>query len=153
MVNDFYNNYWQSIEKLQQEIKRYQKLAERADFWQTENRRAKFEQQRIERSLLSGKNRQLIGARMQSIIKRLAKKTGITFKSLQPPDTSFSTDKWLLVIQSIQFEANSTALINFLSVLEGHRINLQVISLEIHRYSNKLSGTIKITGFSRLPSN
>lgn len=153
IATDFYKNYWLSIEKSQQDIQRYQKLAQRADFWQKENQRAKSEQQKIETSLLSGKNRQLVGAKMQSIIKKLAKQTHITFKSLQPPDTSFSTDQWLLVIQSIQFEANSTALIKFLKALERHRINLQIISLEIRRYSKKLSGTIKIIGFSRLPLN
>jgi DNA repair ATPase RecN len=151
IATDFYNNYWQSIDKLQQDIQRYRKLAQRADFWQQENQRAKFEQQQIESSLLSGKNRQLVGAKMQSIIKKLAKKNQITFKSLEPPDTSFSTEQWLLVIQSIQFEANSTALLKFLQALERHYINLQIISLEIRRYSNKLSGSIKIIGFSRLP--
>lgn len=153
ITTDFYNNYWQSIEKLQQNIQRYQKLAQRAEFWQQENQRAKFEQQQIESSLLSGKNRQLVGAKMQSIIKKLAKQTHITLKSIQPPDTSFYTEQWLLVIQSIQFEANSTALLKFLNALERHRFNLQIISLEIRRYSNKLSGSIKIIGFSRLPVN
>ncbi len=153
LTTDFYHNYRQSIDKLQQDIQRYQKLAQRADFWQQENQRAKLEQQQIESSLLSGKNRQLIGAKMQGIIKNLANRNQITFKSLQPPDTSFNTDKWLLVIQSIQFEANSTALIRFLSALERHRINLEIISLDIRRYSNKLSGSIKIIGFSRLPVN
>jgi len=153
IATEFYNNYWQSIEKLQQDIQRYQKLAQRSDFWQQENQRAKSEQQKIETSLLSGKNRQLVGAKMQSLIKKLAQQTHITFKSLQPPDTSFNTDQWLLIIQSIQFEANSTALIKFLTALERHHINLQIISLEIRSYSKKLSGTIKITGFSHLPVN
>jgi hypothetical protein len=87
---------------------------------------------------------------MQGLIKQLAQEAGITFRTLEPPDTTFNSGKWVLVIQSMQFEANSGTLMAFLQALEKAKENLKVVSLEVRSYQDRLNGTIKVTGFSRI---
>jgi len=136
---EFYTNYRQSLEKLHQDIERYKKLGKKAEYWEQENQQAKLERDKIKAGLLLGDNRDLIGAKMQGLVRQLAQNTGILFKSLDPPDTSLSTGEWVLVIQSMQFDAKSKTLMNFLA------------SLNIRSRRGKLTGTIKIIGFSRVP--
>ncbi|EDN72177.1 hypothetical protein BGS_0077 [Beggiatoa sp. SS] len=88
---------------------------------------------------------------MESLVKQIAQQAGIKFKTLDPADTAYSTDEWLLVIQTMQFEATSETLIAFLKALQNTKENLVVSTLDLRSFQNKLSGTIKITGFSRLP--
>lgn len=145
---NFYRSYLESVEDLRTQIDRYEKLGERAEYWETENKRAKQLRDQIEKGLLpGGNNRDLVGAKMQGLVRQLAQSAGITFKSLEPPD-SFGTGKWVLVVQSMQFEANSQTLMKFLQAVDKAQVNLAIASLEVRSYRNRLSGTIKLTGFS-----
>lgn len=146
----FYRDYQASIEDLTQQIEREEELGKKADYWKAENQRAKQEQEKIEAGLLAGRTRELVGARMQGLVKQLAQEAGITFRSLEPPDTTFNSGEWVLVIQSMQFEANSGTLMAFLQALEKATENLKVVSLEVRSYQDRLNGTIKVTGFSRI---
>lgn len=146
----FYRDYQASIEDLTQQIAREEELGKKADYWKAENQRAKQEQEKIEAGLLAGRTRELVGARMQGLVKQLAQEAGITFRTLEPPDTTFNSGEWVLVIQSMQFEANSGTLMAFLQALEKAIENLKVVSLEVRSYQDRLNGTIKVTGFSRI---
>ncbi|HDN26486.1 MAG TPA: hypothetical protein ENG03_05220 [Thioploca sp.] len=151
MAYEFYTNYRQSLEKLHQDIERYKKLGKKAEYWEQENQQAKLERDKIKAGLLLGDNRDLIGAKMQGLVRQLAQNTGILFKSLDPPDTSLSTGEWVLVIQSMQFDAKSKTLMNFLKAVDDAQVNLAIASLNIRSRRGKLTGTIKIIGFSRVP--
>ncbi len=145
-----YDDYQASIEDLRHQIGREIELGKRAEYWQTENQRVRQEREQIEDSLLVGDTRELVGARMQSLVRKLAQKAGITFKTLEPPDTTFTTGEWVLVIQSMQFEATSSTLMIFLQSLDNAKEDLKIVSLNVRSYRDRLSGTIKITGFSRI---
>jgi multidrug resistance efflux pump len=151
MAYDFFRNYRQSIEKLHQDIERYKKLGKKAEYWKQENQQAKLERDKIKAGLLPGDNRELVGAKMQSLVRQLAQNAGIRFKSLDPPDTSLSTGEWVLVIQSMQFEAKSKTLMNFLKAVDDAQVNLAIASLNIRSRRGQLTGSIKILGFSRVP--
>jgi DNA repair exonuclease SbcCD ATPase subunit len=150
----FYNDYWQSLENLHQNIERYEKLAKRAEYWKAENQRVKKERDEIKASLLPGDTHELVSAKMQALVRQLAQDAGITFKSLDTPDnTTYSTGEWVFVIQSMQFEGNGETLMKFLTELDDNPVKLEVISLDVRSRRKKLTGTIKVTGFSRLPPN
>lgn len=150
VVLKYYRDYQTNIDNLLQQIEREIELGKRADYWEAENRRVKQEQAQIEAGLLAGRTRELVGARMQGLIKQLAQEAGITFRTLEPPDTSFNSGEWVLVIQSMQFEANSGTLMTFLQAVANAKENLKVVSLEIRSYRDRLNGTIKVNGFSRI---
>lgn len=147
-----YDNYRQSIETLQNKISRREKLKRRAEYWEAENQRVKQENKNIEAGLLQGNTRELEGADLQRIVSELAKKVGITFKSVGSPDTSISTGKWLLVIQSLRYEANSKTLMEFLKAVKNNPVKLEIVSLDVRSTRKKLTGTIKITGFGLVPA-
>ncbi|NJO15398.1 MAG: hypothetical protein HC877_06520 [Thioploca sp.] len=149
-VLKIYRDYRAAIENLSEQIVREIDLGERAEYWEAENKKAKQEQEKIEVGLLAGRTRELVGARMQGLIKQLAQEAGITFRTLEPPDTAFNSGEWVLVIQSMQFEANSETLMAFLQALEKAKENLKVVSLEVRSYRDRLNGTIKVTGFSQI---
>ena len=149
-VLKIYRDYRTAIENLSEQIVREIDLGERAEYWEAENKQAKQEQEKIEAGLLAGRTRELVGARMQGLIKQLAQEAGITFRTLEPPDTAFNSGEWVLVIQSMQFEANSATLMAFLQALEKAKENLKVVSLEVRSYRDRLDGTIKVTGFSQI---
>jgi hypothetical protein len=152
IASSYYQNYRDNIERLQTQIERYEKLAADATFWEEENQKAKLERDKTLAGLLQGDNRELVGAKMQGLIKQLAQNTGITFKTLDPPDTSLSTGEWVLVIQSMQFEADSRTLIEFLKALQRTPETLKVASLDVRSSRTQLTCTIKVTGFSRFPA-
>ena len=133
-----------------QQIERYEKLGERAEYWKTKNKKLKEENDAVELGLLPGTNQELLGTKMQALVKQLAKDVGINFKSLEPPDTSFSTGEWVLVIQSMQFEANGQTFLEFLRAVANNPVRLEITSLDVRSRKKKLSGTIKILGFSRV---
>jgi len=92
LIYKVYDNYRQSIERLQNNISKREKLARRAEYWKAENQRAKQEHEKIEVGLLQGNSRELEGANLQRLVNELAEKVGITLKSVGSPDTSFNTD-------------------------------------------------------------
>jgi len=146
---DFYQNYYDSIENLHQNIERYEKLGEREEYWEKENKRAKQELNKVKSGILPGDNYELIGTKMQGLVKKLAKSTNITFKSLVAPELA-QIDNWILVTQSMQFESNSFTLMNFLKSIDNNKVNLIVVNLDIRSHKDKLTGRIKITGFSKV---
>ncbi len=150
IAQNVYGDYWQSIDRLNQNIERLGGLRKRVEYWDSENKRAKQEQQKITAGLLPGNTRELVGAKMQELVRRLAKNAGMAIKSLDPPDTEFNTGEWLLVIQSARFEASSKTLMQFLQAINNDKFNLVIASLDVRNNRNRLSGTIKVTGFSRV---
>jgi hypothetical protein len=145
---NFYHDYRDSIASLNQNIELYKKLGKRAEYWEIENKNAKQELDKIKSGILPGTSYELIGTKIQSLVRQLASSTGVTFKSLVAPD-SVQVDDWTLVTQSMQFEASSATLMRFLKSIDENQVNLAVVSLDVRSYKNKLTGTIKITGFSQ----
>lgn len=152
VMYDYYNDYTTSIEKLNKDIERYKELSKQAEDWEKKYKKAKLEEKQTYAGLLSGKNRELIGAKMQALIKNLAQRTGIRFKTLDPPDTSYTTGQWLLVVQSMQFEATSYTLMRFLQAVQNARVHLKVTTLDVRARKTKLNCKVRIAGFSRAPA-
>ncbi|MDM8559523.1 hypothetical protein [Candidatus Parabeggiatoa sp. HSG14] len=147
---NFYSDYRQSIEKLQNNINRLEKLRKEAEYWEKRNQQAKQERDKIYAGLLSGKNKQLISADMLGLVNRIAQKAGITLKRQDTTDTSNLIGEWVLVIQSIHFEADSKTLMRFLKLVNDSSTRLVIGSLNLSTRRKKLSGSIKITAFGRI---
>lgn len=151
-VYNYYNDYVTSVQKLNEDIERYTELSKNAEYWEKTYKDTKQLEKQVNAGLLSGKNRELIGAKMQALVKRLAERTGIRFKTLDPPDTSYTTGQWLLVVQSMQFEATSYTLMRFLQAVKNARVNLKVTTLDVRARKKKLNCKVRISGFSRAPA-
>lgn len=148
----YYERYRQNIEKLTGDIERYRNLGAKADFWQTQNQEEKKKRDEIFASLLEGGSQEVVGARIQGLLRELAQNAGMTLKSLNVAEFSRTRKgDWALVTQTMQFEANSTSVMNFLQAIKKAKELLFVTSLDMRNNSSGiLSGTIKVTGFSRV---
>lgn len=148
---DYYKDYRQSLEKLQRDIERYEKLGKKVEYWENTNRDIKLERDKIQAGLLPGDNRELVSVKMQQLVTQLAKSSGVGFKTLERPE-ALRTGDWVLMIQTMKFETNSTNLMAFLNAVKTAKEYLVITSLEVRSFRNQLGGTIQVTGFTQLPS-
>jgi hypothetical protein len=150
MAYDYYKNYRQSLDKLQRNIERYEKLGKKVEFWENTNRDIKQERDKIQAGLLPGDNRELVSVKMQELVTQLAKSSGLGFKSLERPDAYFTGD-WALMVQTMKFETSSKNLMDFLNAVKTAKAYLVITKLDVRSFRSQLGGTIQITGFARLP--
>ncbi|ALG68562.1 hypothetical protein [Beggiatoa leptomitoformis] len=140
------------MEALQTEIDRYQRLDVGTQYWQEQHVKAIQERDKFNTSLLQGNNRELVAARMQGVLREIAQRSSLTVRALDLPEFS-RTGEWVLVTQGVQFESDSQTLFNFIQAVETAHEYLAIVFVEarIGRGNNLLSGTVKVTGFSRIP--
>lgn len=152
-ANKLVFDYWQHIQNLQQEIDNSKKLKDKTQFWEDENKRAKQVLSEVNSGLLEGENEQLVGANMQKLLREIARQTGLTVTTMDPPKTEISrANQWMLVIQTIQFDTDAKGLMTFLKVLDKAPKKLIVAMLDVRTNRDRLNGTVQITGFSHVPS-
>jgi hypothetical protein len=139
---------WERYHTLKTEITRYQRLHEQTQVWYDKHREALVHKEQIEIGILQGSTRDLVAARLQSILKTHAQNTGIQVKALDVPEFVTSRD-WLLVTQTIHFQANSQGTLSFLEALQQDNAFLQVVDIDLRTFAtNQLNGRLKVTGFS-----
>ncbi len=149
-----YHDYWEDLDRLHLDIERYQRLSQETENWQQSNEKAKAEAAKINDSLLKGSNRDLIAARLQSILRNIAQQQNVTLRSMSVPEFS-TNDRWMIISQSIEFEIDSQVLPDLISKLNRNPERLIVISLEARSASvpTRLSVQLKVAGFSRVLEN
>ena len=151
---NFYQDQMQTFEDLHREIDRSQRLFEKTQYWREQHAATVQERDQVFTSLLGyneeNLTQELIGGRIQGLLKKLARNSNIVFKSHNLPEYQRTGD-WLLITQTMQFEASSKTLIDFLKALQNAKEKLIVTNLSIRSTRNKLVGTIKISAFSLLP--
>jgi hypothetical protein len=144
----FVRGNWEHYQSLKSEILRYQRLHEQTQIWQAKHSEALAQQALVEEGVLQGSTRDLVAARLQSILKTHAQTVGIQVKALDVPEFVTSRD-WLLVTQTLHFQANSQGALDFLQALKADKAFLQVVDLDLRTYAtNQLNGRLKVTGFS-----
>lgn len=149
-----YHDYWDDLDRLHLDIERYQRLSQETENWQQANDKAKAEAKTINDSLLKGSNRDLIAARLQSILRNIAQQQSITLRSMAVPEFS-TNDRWMIISQTIEFDIDSQVLPDLISKLNRNPERLIVISLEARSASvpTRLSVQLKVAGFSRVLDN
>ncbi len=137
------------IQKQKAEIARLHILKAETDKWQKEFELISQQVQTTESSLLSGENRALVSARAQSLLKEYAANSKINLTSFDLPEF-VETGDWLLLTQSLKFEANSQQLMDFLLTLKQSMIKFWVVSIDVSVVrANHMIGSLKVSAFSR----
>jgi len=141
---------WESIERLELDIERLKSLDEDTQFWIDTHQQVTTERERIDKALLQGDTRELVGARMQGTLRRIATRTQLRILSMEIPEFNRSNE-WVLVTLGIRFQSEAASLMEFLQAIEKAEQELVVAKLEVRTNRNQLNGTVQITGFSRVP--
>jgi hypothetical protein len=138
----------EKIQKQKAEISRLHLLKAEVNKWQQEFETITQQSQTLETSLLSGETRALVSARAQSLLKEHASNAKINLTSVDLPEF-VETGEWLLLTQSLKFEANSEQLMVFLQTLQQSLIKFWVVSVDVSVVrANHMIGTLKISSFS-----
>jgi hypothetical protein len=139
----------EKIQKQKAEISRLHLLKAEVNKWQQEFESITQQSQTLETSLLSGETRALVSARAQSLLKEYASNAKINLTSVDLPEF-VETGEWLLLTQSLKFEANSQQFMDFLQTLQQSMIKFWVVSVDVSVVrANHMIGTLKVSSFSR----
>lgn len=136
------------IELLRDRIVRYEKLPAKYQYWQEQYQKALAEHEKYKKMLFKADTPELISARMQGTLKKLARDSGITVKSMSLPEF-LKTDDWLLTTQALSFEGSADSMMQFLGLVKESGYYLPVVKLDVRSRPQGLTGTIKLVGFSR----
>ncbi|MEY3220351.1 MAG: hypothetical protein RIT27_1708 [Pseudomonadota bacterium] len=139
----------EKVQKQKAEIARLHLLKAEVNKWQQDFETINQQVQTLETSLLSGETRALVSARAQSLLKEYASNAKINLTSVDLPEF-VETGDWLLLTQSLKFEANSQQLMDFLQTLQQSLIKFWVVSVDVSVVrANHMIGTLKVSSFSR----
>lgn len=137
------------VQKQKAEIARLHILKAEADKWQKDFEIISQQVKTTESSLLSGETRALVSARAQSLLKEYGATSKINLTSFDLPEF-VETGDWLLLTQSLKFEASSQQLMDFLLTLKQSMIKFWVVSIDVSVVrSNHMIGSLKVSSFSR----
>lgn len=154
MANQFGHDYWQHLQDLKAEIEKSKKLQLETQHWVEENQKAHERFSQVNAGAIEGSSSQLVGANLQKLLRELARQTGLTINTMEPPKTETDrSNRWMLVVQSMQFDADSKTLMAFLKKLDKAPKKLIVANLDVRSNRDRLNGTMQITGFSQIVEN
>lgn len=130
------------------EIARLHLLKAEVNKWQQDFETITQQSQTVETNLLSGETRALVSARAQSLLKEHASNAKINLTSVDLPEF-VETGEWLLLTQSLKFEANSQQFMDFLQTLQQSTIKFWVVSVDVSVVrANHMIGSLKVSSFS-----
>jgi hypothetical protein len=124
------------------------RLINRKDFWQSEYNKSLEQEADLNKELFIAKSNELVAAKVQSVIKTLAKESGVRIDSMHLAEFRQS-GKWLLVSLSLSINSKSNNLINLLNKIKSNNKTLLIKGVSFRHYSDSLIGTITVVGFSR----
>jgi hypothetical protein len=127
---------------------RLKALLKRRDFWYGEFNKSVKQQAIIEKELFTATSNELVAAKVQSVIKKLAKSSGVRVDSMRLAEFQQS-EAWLLVNLSVTIKAGSAEVINFLGKIQANEKKLFIKDMSLRSYRNSMNGTITIVGFSK----
>jgi len=143
------NQILDKVKKQKAEISRLHILKSEAEKWQKDFQTVSQQVQTTESSLLNGETRALVSARAQSLLKEYASNSKINLTSVDLPEF-VETGEWLLLTQSLKFEANSQQLMDFLQTLQQSTIKFWVVNVDVSVVrANHIIGSLKVSSFSR----
>ena len=136
------------IANLEDKKDRLKALLKRRDFWHGEFNKTVKQQISIEKQLFTAPSNELVAAKVQAVIKKLAKLSGVRVESMRLAEFQQS-ENWLLVNLSVTIKAGSAKVINFLGKIQSNEKKLLIKDMSIRSYRNSLNGTITVVGFSQ----
>lgn len=138
-----------SIENVQLDIEREQRLIADTASWR--ERRVEVEAKRVEleAQVFSGTTIPIVEANIQRALSQYARETNITVSSTRLAER-LEANGWLLISQEMSFRTDDAAnTIQFLARLETSLPRLRVTDFNLTRSRNQYSGSITVVGFAR----
>jgi hypothetical protein len=145
-----YETYQQrksDIKTVKDKKQRLKHLISQKDYWQVEHDNTLKQKALLEKELFTANSNELVAAKVQAVIKELARQSDVRVESMLLAEFQQSAD-WLLVSLSITIKANANNVINLLHKIGANKQKLLIKEISFRSYNNVLNGTITLVGFS-----
>ncbi len=150
LLKESYNEDQQEIEFLEQRIARMRSLMEEAPFIKDDEAARREEVAALVSWTFTGQDPNLIGTSVQRQLRQAVEEAGVLPRSYNTPRIA-ETEGWLLITQEMDFVIEQNAILQFLDLLENSRPRLHVTEFSINRNRRQYTGSITVTGFSKIP--
>lgn len=148
-VQNIYQFRKDSIDSVQLDIEREQRLIQNTASWRERRVEAESKTAELQVQLFSGETIPIVEANIQRALSRYARDSGISVSSTRLAEQLESPD-WLLIRQEMSFRTNDAAnTVSFLEKLQSSAPRLRVTDFSVNRSRNQYSGSITVVGFAR----
>lgn len=148
-IRTLYSERQNTIESVEIDIAREQRLIENTDSWR--ERRLEVESQiaELHNQIFTGETIPIVEANIQRALSQHARDSGIIVSSTRLADRLI-TDDWLLISQEMSYRtSDQESTVRFLQRLENSIPRLRVTAFNVSRTRNQYSGSITVVGFAR----
>ncbi len=148
-VQNLYVARNETIESVQLDIEREQRLIENTASWR--ERRVEVESMiaELETQIFEGETIPIVEANIQRALSQHARDSGITVSSTRLAER-VESPHWLLISQEMSFRTNEAAnSVSFLQKMQDSAPRLRVTDFSVSRSRNQYSGSITVVGFAR----
>lgn len=148
-IDGIYQQRQLSIETLQLDIVRENRLIEETVIWRDRRARVEADLQQLHNEIFSGDTVAVVEASIQSELRQHARDAGITVSSTRLAEPIQTAD-WIVISQEVSFRTdNQKNTIAFLEKLEQSVPRLRVTEFSFNKNRNQYAGSITVVGFAR----
>ncbi|MSR12231.1 MAG: hypothetical protein EXR84_10610 [Gammaproteobacteria bacterium] len=148
-IKRVYQERQASIESVQLDIEREQRLITNTAGWRERRVEAEAKRAELEAQIFGGITVPIVESNIQSALLQYARETSITVSSTRLAER-LEADGWLLISQEMSFQTDNAAnTVEFLQKLENSVPKLRVTDFSLTRSRNQYSGSITVVGFAR----
>lgn len=148
-VSRVYQNRQASIESVELDIEREQRLILNTASWRERRVEVETKRAELEAQAFSGTTIPIVEANIQRALSQYARETSITVSSTRLAER-LDADGWLMISQEMSFRTDDAAnTVEFLRKLETSVPRLRVTDFNLTRSRNQYSGSITVVGFAR----
>ena len=147
ILTNYYADSVDEIDQLITRIERLDKLLQKEDFWDKEYSKIKSAEEEKITQLFSAKSRELVAAKLQSLLKKMARENSVNLESLNLPEFK-KNSQWLIISQSISIKGSTANIFNFIKSIESNNKKLVLSDIKLRSNRRQLRGSLTIVGFS-----
>lgn len=145
---NYYETGLSNIELLIKKTEQLDKILSRNKYWKKEYSKIKSAEEKKLIQLFSAKSRELVAAKLQTLLKKLARESGTNIESTLLPEFK-KNEQWLIITQNISIKGNSKNIFNFLKTIESNQKKLIINHINLRSNHQQLRGSLTIVSFSR----
>ncbi|MFK5894186.1 MAG: type II secretion system protein GspM [Pseudomonadota bacterium] len=154
-----YESYQQrknDIKELKDKKQRLKNLIDQVGTWKIAYDQSLKQKKLLEKELFTASSNELVAAKVQLVIKNLARQSNVRVESMHLAEFQES-DNWLLVSLSVTIKADAANVIKLLNKIRANKQKLLIKEISIRSYLNNLrnsqrntlNGSITLVGFSK----
>jgi len=144
---EMYQQRKSDIKILKDKKQRLKHLIRKADYWKAEHDKTLKQKTLLEKELFTASSNELVAAKLQSVIKGLARQSVVRVDSMRLAEFQRSGD-WLLVSLSISIKAKAGNIVQLLHKIRTNKKKLLIKEINVRSFNNTLNGSITLVGFS-----